>query len=306
MKIVKKIAIIIAVIFFALVFYGMVSKISDDSAVQDLQSATVSTLSPTGELAEIFAFGTDYTDIQRENKLKEIKGSVVVWQLPVYEVKRDGENYSIQTQNPKTFGQGEAMVPAIITLMPQSDEDKAHIESLKTGDIISFKGTIYGVRMRHLLINPAYLHQAAARNVAADVATEPTATDANSDINASLAESSEELTKLEDPDSEWVPSFDCAKAATPVEKMICNDPFVGKLDGALASNYKTMMAADIGDGARDELKSTQMQWLASRDNCADNQCLVNAYKTRVDAVCEYPVLSGVHPGCVMADEIQVY
>jgi uncharacterized protein YecT (DUF1311 family) len=304
MKIVKKIAIIIAVIFFALVFYGMVSKISDDSAVQDLQSATVSTLSPTGELAEIFAFGTDYTDIQRENKLKEIKGSVVVWQLPVYEVKRDGENYSIQTQNPKTFGQGEAMVPAIITLMPQSDEDKAHIESLKTGDIISFKGTIYGVRMRHLLINPAYLHQAAAAQP--NVATEPTATDANSDINTSLAESSEELTKLEVADSEWVPSFDCAKAATAVETMICSDPLLVRLDGALAHNYDTMMAADIGDGARDELKSTQMQWLASRDNCADNQCLVNAYKTRVDAVCEYPVLSGTHPDCVMADEIQVY
>ena len=64
MKKVKQIAVIIAVIFIALIIFGVVTKVSDDNAVQDLQSAPVTTLTPTGELAEIFAFGTDYTDIQ--------------------------------------------------------------------------------------------------------------------------------------------------------------------------------------------------------------------------------------------------
>lgn len=304
MKKVKQIAVIIAVIFIALIIFGVVTKVSDDNAVQDLQSAPVTTLTPTGELAEIFAFGTDYTDIQRENKLKEIKGSVVAWQLPVYEVKRDGEDYRIQTQNPKTFGKDEAIVPAIITLTTMSEEDKAFIESLKTGDTISFKGKIYDAKLRHLLIKPAYLHEAPAASAAtqANVATEPvaSATEANSDINASLAESSQEM----EASVNWKPSFDCAKATTAVEKMICNEPLVGKLDGALASNYKTMMAADIGDVARDELKSTQKQWMTNRNNCADSQCLINAYKARVDEVCEYPVLTSIHPDCVMADDFE--
>lgn len=311
MKKVKQIAVIIAVIFIALIVYGVVGKVSEDSAVQDLQSAPISSLSPTGELAEIFAFGTDYTDIQRENKLKEIKGSVVAWQLPIFEVKRDGQNYRVQTQNPKTFGKDEALVPTIITLMPQSDEDKTHIESLKTGDIISIKGTITDAKFRHVMIEPAILYTVSTQSIpsqtseALEQAVEEDITDgAQSDINASLAEATESMNESEATSVNLKPSFDCAKAGTPVEKMICSDVLLGKMDGALASNYKTMMAADIGDGAIAELKSTQQQWIVNRNNCADIQCLANTYKARIDEVCEYPVISGMHPECLMSNDIQ--
>lgn len=303
MKKVKQIAIVIAVIFIALIVYGMVSKISGDNQVQELQSAPVSTLKPTGELAEVFGFGTDFTDIQRENKLKEIKGSVVAWQLPVYEVKRDGEHYRVQTQNPKTFGQNEAVVPTIISITPLSAEDKSLIEAMKTGDIISIKGRIADVKLRHIIINPAFLYSAPAQSnatqpeAASEQAVEENITDAaQSDVNASLAE-------VEGTNANLKPSFDCAKAATAVEKMICSDALIGKLDGALASNYKTMIAADIGADAIEALKSTQKEWMASRNNCADNQCLINAYKARIDEVCEYPVLSGMHPECLMSDDV---
>lgn len=310
MKKVKQIAIVIAVIFIALIVYGMVSKISGDNQVQELQSAPVSTLKPTGELAEVFGFGTDFTDIQRENKLKEIKGSVVAWQLPVYEVKRDGEHYRVQTQNPKTFGQNEAIVPTIISITPLSAEDKSLIEAMKTGDIISIKGRIADVKLRHIIINPAFLYTAPAQSSAAqpeaakEQAVEENITDAaQSDVNASLAEATEPMDESEGTNANLKPSFDCAKAATAVEKIICSDALIGKLDGALASNYKTMIAANIGDGALTELKSKQKEWMASRNNCADNQCLINAYKARIDEVCEYPVLSGIHPECLMSDDI---
>lgn len=380
MKLVKKIAIIMAVIFLALIIFGVINKVSDDNAIQDLQSAPVSTLTPTGELAEIFAFGTDYTDIQRENKLKEIKGNVVAWQLPVFEVKRDGQNYRVQTQNPKTFGKDETVVPTIITLMPQSDGDKTHIESLKTGDIISIKGIIYGVKMRHLLINPAYLYTQASESAVSTESNTPkqkeaslpfiglrsfnfmggAATEMSIEIKGDgttiiksfnfegeqmveydgqyqnpiklsngkelLIENNKVISQTnnktdygckgeeekpceadlyaEETSADLKPSFDCVKAGTSVEKMICSDGLLGKLDGALARNYKVMIAADIGDGAIAELKSTQQQWLTNRNNCADNQCLVNAYKARVDEVCEYPVISGVHPECLMSDDVQ--
>ncbi len=102
----------------------------------------------------------------------------------------------------------------------------------------------------------------------------------------------------------WAPSFDCTKASTFSEKAICNDPLLGKLDGALSENYKYMLASDIGDGGRIDLKTTQKKWLAERNKCTDNQCLATTYRKRIDEVCEYPVISGVHPTCANFDEIK--
>lgn len=303
MKKLKKIAIIIAVILLVLILIGVINKAGSDSALENLKAAPVSALSATGELAEIFAFGTDYTDIQRENKLKEIKGSVVVWQLPVFEVKRDGENYRVLTQNPKGFGNDEAMVPTIITLTPLSEGDRLSIEALKTGDFVAFKGVIQDAKLRHLLIKPAYLDdnpplvKLEHPPVYDDVANPETA------IEASHEQLAAPIASAEVTSADWKPSFDCSKASNSVEKSICNEPYLGKLDGVLTDNYKLMKAANIGDGALAELNATQILWLESRNSCTDSQCLVEAYKARIDQVCEYPVISGVHPACVSADEV---
>lgn len=106
------------------------------------------------------------------------------------------------------------------------------------------------------------------------------------------------------PQATWKPSFDCIKASTFSEKAICSDTLLGKLDGALSENYKYMLASDIGDGARNDLKITQKKWLTERNKCTDNQCLTNAYRKRIDDVCEYPVISGVHPVCTNSNDIK--
>lgn len=106
------------------------------------------------------------------------------------------------------------------------------------------------------------------------------------------------------PQATWTPSFDCTKASTFSEKAICSDPSLGKLDGALSENYKYMLASDIGDGARSDLKTTQKNWLADRNKCTDNRCLASTYRKRIDEVCEYPVISGVHPICTNSDDIK--
>lgn len=98
-------------------------------------------------------------------------------------------------------------------------------------------------------------------------------------------------------------SFDCAKATTFVEKEICGNSLLGKLDDALAENYKHMLSSNIGDGARKDLRATQKKWLSERNKCINNQCLIDMYKNRVDEVCEYPVLSGVAPACNYADDV---
>ena len=77
-------------------------------------------------------------------------------------------------------------------------------------------------------------------------------------------------------------SFDCNKASTPIEKAICSDPLLGKLDDALTQNYKRMLAANIGDGAKSDLRATQKAWMAARNKCTNNSCIAEAYRQRVD------------------------
>jgi uncharacterized protein len=99
-------------------------------------------------------------------------------------------------------------------------------------------------------------------------------------------------------------SFDCAKAATFAEKAVCANSLLGKLDDTLSGNYKRMQAANIGDGARKHLRTTQQQWLTERNKCTTESCLVDAYRRRIDQICDYPVISGIHPICDYAADIK--
>ncbi len=124
----------------------------------ELTSAQVSTLQPDGELFEIFTFGSKYTDLQRENKLNEIKGHVVQWQLPVYEVSRSGDGYKIQTKSSPNVSQSDRnLVGTFIYITPHNDKERQIVETLKTDDTISFKGIIADTTMRSLDIKPAIL-----------------------------------------------------------------------------------------------------------------------------------------------------
>lgn len=99
-------------------------------------------------------------------------------------------------------------------------------------------------------------------------------------------------------------SFDCRKAGTLVEKAICSTPLLGRLDDALAANYKGALATDIGAEARSHLKRTQLVWLKSRNACKTTACIEARYRERIDALCDYPALRGANWGCVvMSDEI---
>lgn len=100
----------------------------------------------------------------------------------------------------------------------------------------------------------------------------------------------------------YSPSFDCAKARSFAENTICESNLLSGLDWALGNNYKSMLAANIGDGARSNLRSTQREWVKERDKCRSEHCLIALYRERVDTICEYPVESGIHPGCHASDE----
>ncbi|MDP1548349.1 MAG: hypothetical protein Q8L87_20230 [Anaerolineales bacterium] len=289
---------IVAGVLGLVVIAGMVGKSSGDKGttvdpLAELASAAPSNLQPTGELSEIFSLGSKNTDLQRENKLKEITGQIVEWQLPVYEVAKKGDVYRVQTGASVNIGQGRpGSVGTFVDVTPRTDADRKVIEALKTGDVISFKGRIAGSSFRSLEIKPALLYSGAPVAQAAVTAPELAAALPAPENTAAA------------PELTLVPSFDCSKAATSVEKSICNEPVIGKFDGALAQNYKAMLAANIGDGAKGDLRQKQKQWLTERNRCESHECLVTAYRARIGEVCEYPVISGVHPICIDAADIK--
>ena len=76
------------------------------------------------------------------------------------------------------------------------------------------------------------------------------------------------------------PSFDCAKAATPVEKTLCTDEgsLAAARDGILGEYYKALK----GMGGHDAVLAGQSAWLKKRDQCGTNiNCLERAYDRRL-------------------------
>jgi uncharacterized protein len=73
-------------------------------------------------------------------------------------------------------------------------------------------------------------------------------------------------------------SFDCGKAATKVEKLICADTETSKLDREMQSAYQDAYkhtADPVG------LKLEQRRWLRVRNVCRDTPCLARIYRARL-------------------------
>ncbi len=119
-----------------------------------------SDLEPTGELMKIFHIPSDYTDVQRENTINQIRGSVVQWTLPVYEVSRKEGGYKITTMGSRDDNpfSTSIYVNTKIYISPRSSSERQYIESLMTGNMIEIKGKIKGVNyLRELEIEPCIL-----------------------------------------------------------------------------------------------------------------------------------------------------
>jgi uncharacterized protein len=73
-------------------------------------------------------------------------------------------------------------------------------------------------------------------------------------------------------------SFDCSKAATKIEKMICSDTKLSKLDEDLNSAYLSALQ----DGSQKKmLRRDEKEWLKVRNGCPDRDCVKNAYASRI-------------------------
>ncbi|WP_017663836.1 hypothetical protein [Porphyrobacter sp. AAP82] len=101
----------------------------------------------------------------------------------------------------------------------------------------------------------------------------PTLVTISADEARTLIAATRSLAEAEDR-----PSFDCAKAAAPIEKTLCGEyeSALRSLDRALAETWAAARAAGKGDLA------AQRRWLASRNKCGDDRiCLADLYQARI-------------------------
>lgn len=76
-------------------------------------------------------------------------------------------------------------------------------------------------------------------------------------------------------------SFDCAKASTKVEHIICDNPDISKLDDEMATSYKAVLQ---GKTQKEEIRQVQKEWMKERNNCGDTACVNRLYEARLHAL----------------------
>lgn len=86
------------------------------------------------------------------------------------------------------------------------------------------------------------------------------------------------------------PSFDCERAQTPAQDMVCSDPRLAAADLRMSRAYAAALAAG---GATAELRSEQADWLEIREDAArySNRAVLNIYRQRtqeLEAMVEEP------------------
>ncbi len=93
-------------------------------------------------------------------------------------------------------------------------------------------------------------------------------------------------------------SFDCSKANSRVEQLICQDEEVSALDDHLARYYRAARVV-LGRGG-ECLKTEQRQWIANvRGRCTERDCLRRVYLARLAE------LDGLQPGATAIQGIDL-
>lgn len=80
------------------------------------------------------------------------------------------------------------------------------------------------------------------------------------------------------------PSFDCNKASSRVENLICNDAKLAQLDSDLVDAYRTALRDAPWVSANRRIRNEQRDWMKQRNSCHNKRCLRHSYHTRIGAL----------------------
>lgn len=99
-------------------------------------------------------------------------------------------------------------------------------------------------------------------------------------------------------------SFDCSKAASAMETLICKDAQTSALDDKLQQIYKAALGA-VAPSSKKALIEEQRHWIVyTRNICRDEACLQHAYASRIALLArnEKYITNGA-PSCTMPSDV---
>ena len=76
-------------------------------------------------------------------------------------------------------------------------------------------------------------------------------------------------------------SFDCSKVTTKVEKLICGDSELSKLDENLKSIYQQYASQASARLSIESIRLDEAEWVRQRNRCPDTSCIRDEYEMRI-------------------------
>lgn len=124
--------------------------------------------------------------------------------------------------------------------------------------------------------------QAVKNTKAGIAAAPPDSLPAETESGQVQAASEPEPVAVSAPPAEIRPSFNCEKASTNSEKLVCSDAELASLDVSLSKTYKEYIANSSDKAAT---KKEQVAWIKSlNSSCSDVGCLKAAYQNRISVM----------------------
>ena len=126
--------------------------------INTIMRATPNPASPE-QVAEAFALGSHFTDLQRDMIKDDLIGSLVEWDIRVYEVNYSDGRYTVTSQ-PFSIKSNSAipLIRTVALIQAQDARDHALLQSIKTDDVLRIRGLVQSITLRTVItVGPAVL-----------------------------------------------------------------------------------------------------------------------------------------------------
>lgn len=103
------------------------------------------------ELAALLSAKNSRNDAGARNKIEEITGKIVQWDLEVFVATKTANCYQIVTKS------SAGMPGTLLRVYPQDNQQNNYLDRLKPGNTIKVKGKIAGLQQGRIKIDPAVI-----------------------------------------------------------------------------------------------------------------------------------------------------
>lgn len=131
--------------------WAMGGKVEKEQTVPQLLEQTPASGITLAELGSLFWPGSNATEVQREEALKNILGKKVTWEIVVAEVQRQDGIYLVQGQS------SQQMIGTFAYVVPGSKEDEQKLIATGRDGKLTVTGIAAEMQMRHIVLKPAML-----------------------------------------------------------------------------------------------------------------------------------------------------